>query len=205
VVVPPASGVLSAVGLVVSERRADAVESVLLAGAELTADAVAAAVERLAERARAALGFRGDGTGEPPDGEAGRGSDEGESGDGNASPGGGEAEVRATYDLRYAGQAFELTVAGAPRPDPRALRAAFEAAHEERYGYADPDAAVELVTVRVAVALPGGDPGSTAAAADAQRAGGPAVIGLGESTLVIPAGWSGRTDGGGAWIVERER
>src|SRR4029079_3199819 len=66
-----------------------------------------------------------------------------------------EAELRATYDLRYAGQAFELSVDGTLEPEPEELRAAFDAAHERRYGYADPEAALELVTVRVAAATPG--------------------------------------------------
>ena len=51
VLVPRSSGVLSAVGLIASERRRDLVESVLLAGDDLERDAVAGAVERLAERA----------------------------------------------------------------------------------------------------------------------------------------------------------
>ena len=55
VLVPVASGVLSAFGLVVAERRRDLVESVLLAGDELTAEAIAAVVERLAERGREEL------------------------------------------------------------------------------------------------------------------------------------------------------
>jgi N-methylhydantoinase A len=171
VVVPRASGVLSAVGLVVSERRSDAVESVLLAGDELTADAVGAVVERLADRSRAALGTGG-------------------------------GEVRPSYDLRYAGQAFELTIDGAPRPDPSDLRAAFARAHEERYGYADPDAQVELVTVRVAVALPGGDAGREREV-EPGAVDGPARIDLAEATLVIPDGWSGRVDAAGTWTVER--
>ena len=54
VLVPVASGVLSALGLVVSERRRDMVESVLLAG-ELTREKVADVVERLAERGREEL------------------------------------------------------------------------------------------------------------------------------------------------------
>src|SRR5204863_9039177 len=83
IVVPQASGVLSALGLLVSERRRDLVESVLLTGDALTREAVAASVERLAERGRTELNA--------PDGEA-----------------------RASYDLRYAGQAFELTVDGGP-------------------------------------------------------------------------------------------
>ena len=44
VLVPVASGVLSAFGLVVAERRRDLVESVLLAGEELTAEAIGAVV-----------------------------------------------------------------------------------------------------------------------------------------------------------------
>src|SRR5689334_11005945 len=91
VVVPQASGVLSALGLIVSERRRDLVESVLLSGDELTRETIAEAVERLAVRGREEL-------------EAGGG------------------EVRAGYDLRYAGQAFELTVPGDPSPDPGELR-----------------------------------------------------------------------------------
>jgi N-methylhydantoinase A len=173
VVVPRASGVLSAVGLVVSERRSDAVESVLLAGEALTAEAVGSAVERLADRSRAAL-----------------------------DTGGGE--VRASYDLRYAGQAFELTIEAGPSPDPATLREAFERAHDERYGYADADAEVELVTVRVAVVLPGGEPGRQDAAAR-ERVGGPAVIDLGEATLVVPGGWAGEADEAGTWVLERTR
>ena len=58
VVAPLASGVLSALGLIVSERRRDLVESVLLGGEALTREAVAEAVERLGEQARAELGER---------------------------------------------------------------------------------------------------------------------------------------------------
>ena len=52
VVAPVASGVLSALGLVVSERRRDIVESVLLAGDDLTRESVAEIVARLGERGR---------------------------------------------------------------------------------------------------------------------------------------------------------
>ena len=169
VLVPVASGVLSAFGLVVAERRRDLVESVLLKGDELTAEAIAAAVERLAKRGREELR------------EAGGPS--------------AEAELRATYDLRYEGQAFELQVPGDPAPDPQDLRGAFDRAHDERYGYADPDAGLELVSVRVAVALPGAEPrpaewdGLPDGAAD-----GPAVVRLPGSTLVVPEGWRARAE-----------
>ena len=164
VLVPVASGVLSAFGLVVAERRRDLVESVLLAGEELTAEAVGAVVERLAERGRDELG----------------------------AP---EAELRAGYDLRYEGQAFELQVPGDPAPDPHDLRRAFDRAHEERYGYADPEAGLELVSVRVAVALPGAEPRpATWDGLPDGAAEGPAVVRLPGSTLVVPEGWRARAE-----------
>ena len=181
VVAPVAAGVLSALGLVVSERRRDVVESVLLSEASLTREAVARAVRRLGQRGRNELG-------EPA------------------------APLRATYDLRYAGQAFELSVEGEPEPEPSDLRRAFDRAHEERYGYADPDAELELVTIRVAAALPGARPPpaepSTAEkrgvrpawfegeqretrvlGAGEANADGPAIFELPGATLVVPPGW----------------
>jgi N-methylhydantoinase A len=52
---PRASGVLAALGLVVSPRRRDAQRSVLLSGEELTAEAIAHIVTELGERAREAM------------------------------------------------------------------------------------------------------------------------------------------------------
>src|SRR3954468_21237233 len=181
VLVPSASGVLSAVGLIAAERRRDLVESVLLAGDDLTADAAGEVVDRLAARGREEL--------DAPD-----------------------AEIRAAYDLRYAGQAFELTVPGAERPDPDDLRGAFDEAHDERYGYSDPDVSLELVTVRVAAALPTADlpetprgehedKGEREASFDGEprttrvvtgvpdELDGPAIVELPESTVVVPPGW----------------
>jgi N-methylhydantoinase A len=196
VLVPLASGVLSAVGLIAAERRRDLVESVLLAGDDLTSDAIGAVVERLAERGRDEL----------------------------SAP---DAEVRPGYDLRYAGQAFELTIDGDPRPDPDDLRKAFERAHEDRYGYADEGADLELVTVRVAVALEATDlPVGEAAHGEEHRTRaarfgdevadaavvrgvpdeleGPAIVELPESTVVIPPGWRASAAGGGL-RMERDR
>jgi N-methylhydantoinase A len=189
VLVPSASGVLSAVGLIAAERRRDLVESVLLAGDELTADAAGEVVDRLAERGREELD-------EP------------------------EAEIRAAYDLRYAGQAFELTVPGAQHPDPEDLRKAFDEEHEERYRYSDSDASLELVTVRVAAALPAAelpeaqpgeheDRGERDALFDGEphktrivsgvpdRLDGPAIVELPEATVVVPPGWSAEAVPGG--------
>jgi N-methylhydantoinase A len=193
VVAPTASGVLSALGLVVSERRRDVVESVLLSREALTRERVGQVVQRLGARGREELG-------EP------------------------QAELRATYDLRYAGQAFELSVEGELDPDPADLRVAFDHAHAERYGYDDPDAELELVTVRVAAATPGAEPVSAAPARAEGRGArsvvfdgehvearvfgpgelevdGPAVVELPGSTLVFPPSWSAR---GGADAVVME-
>jgi N-methylhydantoinase A len=174
VLVPVASGVLSAFGLVVAERRRDLVESVLMTGDEVTTDRIAEAVERLAARGREELRAES------------------------------EPEVRATYELRYEGQAFELPVEGDPRPDPAELRRAFDRAHEDRYGYPDPHANLELVTIRVAVALPGARP------RPAEWAGlprdvleGPEVVELPGSTLVVPEGWSARAEDD-LVVMERE-
>jgi N-methylhydantoinase A len=178
VIAPRASGVLAALGLVVAPRRRDAQRSVLRAGADLTAAAIAGDVAELAGAARAALG-------EP------------------------DAAVAPTYELRYRGQAFELAIstAGATAATPRELREAFETAHEERYGYRDPEQEVELVTVRVSAATSTPAPPSTGPASDGPAAGselpGPAVVPLPESTLVIPHGWLGTVMPDGAIDVRR--
>ncbi|HEX6458523.1 MAG TPA: hydantoinase/oxoprolinase family protein [Thermoleophilaceae bacterium] len=195
VVVPRASGVLSALGLVVSERRRELVASELLAGPALTSEAAARAVARLARQGREELGS-------------------------------GDAEVRVRYDLRYSGQAFEITVAGEPEPDVDELRREFDRAHEQRYGYSDPDATLELVTVRVAVALPGGELAAAVAPTEGssgrremtfegerveadvlsgrvESVRGPAVCELPEATLVVPPGWRGRADEDGTIVLER--
>ena len=202
VIAPIASGVLSALGLVVSERRRDVVESVLLGGEDLTREAVTEVVERLAERAREGV--------RPLESPPLKGSD---------------PLIRATYDLRYAGQAFELSVDGSLSPAPDELRAAFDRAHEERYGYADPGADLELVTVRVAAALPGAEPPPAEPAraedrgARAVRFGddqvearvlgpgeveldGPAIFELPGATLVVPPGWHASADAD-AVLLER--
>ena len=59
----------------------------------------------------------------------------------------------ATFALRYQGQSFELRLpAGAA---PRDLRPAFDRAHEERYGYARPEAAIEIVEIELSLTRPG--------------------------------------------------
>jgi N-methylhydantoinase A len=184
VIAPRASGVLAALGLVVAPQRRDVQRSVLRAGADLTADAIAADVAELADLARSALGGRPRA----------------------------DVTIAVTYELRYQGQAFELAAAmvdGAATASPAGLREAFEAAHEERYGYRDAEQEVELVTVRVtATTPPAAPPAGATVAREGPAAGttirGPAVVPLPESTLAIPRGWQGTVLADGAIDVRRE-
>jgi N-methylhydantoinase A len=99
-------------------------------------------------------------------------------------------------DLRYRGQSFELTVP--LQPD---LDAAFHHAHEERYGYADPSRAIELVAVRTAEVVPG--PVVSFEAAERRAVTGPQVVELPGATCWVPDGWRGETNGDGTLVLTR--
>src|SRR3954447_7717710 len=134
------------------------------------------------------------------------------------------AKLEVVYELRYRGQAFELPVPGPPSPDPAQLAENFAREHEARYGYRDPQGALELVTIRVAAFEPGPEPRPRAAGAgdltESERqarfdgdwvstkvlrgepesgvaAEGPCVFELPEATLVLPPGWSAKVDDSG--------
>jgi N-methylhydantoinase A len=140
----------------------------------------------------------------------------------------GEAEPEVTYNLRYAGQAFELPVQGPVDPDPADLIAGFEQAHEERYGHRDPEGEVVLVDVELAMVVPGPAPQPEAASeaavertsrrvhfggewvetpvlrgepAAGTEAEGPIVFELPEATFVVPPGWTTRVDKHGTIIA----
>src|ERR1700722_6829456 len=125
--------------------------------------------------------------------------------------------VGVRYELRYGGQSFELSV----EAEIGDLRAAFEDAHEARYGYRDEGAEVELVTIRVsalgarpALTLAGAtretpERASTPVVFDGERVEaelwsgelpsgahivGPTVCAMPESTLLVPPGWHGTVD-----------
>jgi N-methylhydantoinase A len=196
---PRASGVLAALGLVVSDRRRDVQRSVLLAGEALTDEALADETGALAERAREQLGEH-------------------------------DADVRVTAELRYRGQAFELAVEAHDSADE--LREAFHAAHEEAYGFRDPEGEVELVTLRATATEAGPDvdaaaAGEAAAGAEAStrtaifggeehetavltgepepgtEIEGPALVELPESTLAVPPGWAGEVLESGTIRLEK--
>jgi N-methylhydantoinase A len=198
---PRASGVLAALGLVVSARRRDVQRSVLLSGQRLSARAIAGVVGELSQQARAELGAE-------------------------------QAPLSAVYELRYRGQAFELAVSGRLDPDPAELREAFEAQHEERYGYRDAEQELELVTVRVSATVAGVEVDLAGAADEAGiersrrqatidgteleldvlrgtpspglQLRGPAIVELPESTLLVAPAWVARCDEHGTLHLERE-
>jgi N-methylhydantoinase A len=141
------------------------------------------------------------------------------------------ARVDASYDLRYRGQAFELTVPAPLEASAALLRERFEAAHEERYGYTDAGAEIELVNARVAAieAAPqislsaGGERAPIEEASRRARFGhevletavvrgeppadarfdGPAILELPETTVVVPPRWRAVADASGAVVLER--
>jgi N-methylhydantoinase A/oxoprolinase/acetone carboxylase beta subunit len=153
ILVPRASGVLSALGLAAADRRRDHARTVFLHGDDLTAEALAV--------------------------------EEGE----------------AAYDVRYRGQSFELTVRDV-EADPQAVRDAFEAIHEERYGYKDPEGEIEVVTIRERRSEPG--PDVAFEGEEGEDVAGPTVVRLPEATLVVPEGWRGTTDRTGTIVLTRE-
>jgi N-methylhydantoinase A len=130
------------------------------------------------------------------------------------------AEPEVVYEMRYAGQAFELPVPGSTRPDPDDLAERFAAAHEERYGHRDPEGEVVLVHISLAMVAPGPRPRPRAATGEAvastrnvrfggewletrvlrgepsagTSATGPAIFELPEATLVLPPGWRAEVD-----------
>ena len=143
-----------------------------------------------------------------------------------------DPDVSVTWDLRYAGQAFELPVPAPAEAGIADLRARFEQAHAERYGYADPEGTLELVNLRVTAtarraalaeepAEAPGPPARTTRVADfdgeqveievlagppgaGERVPGPAVLELAEATAVVPPGWVAASDEHGAVLLDRE-
>jgi N-methylhydantoinase A len=138
-------------------------------------------------------------------------------------------EVEVVYEMRYAGQAFELPVPGSTRPDPDELSSRFERLHEERYGHRDPEGEIVLVHIRLAIVAPRPRVEPAAAAeghlaegarrvrfdgawiettvlrgepAAGTSASGPAVFELPEATFVLPLGWSAEVDGAGTIHAE---
>jgi len=126
VVVPWTAGVLSAFGLVVAESGHDVSQSVVTRFDRLDAAQVGRTVGAL--RARGTATLRAEGICDD------------------------EMQFLLSADVRYVGQAHELTVPLETRGDEVdlvALRRAFEEAHVARYGHGSPSEEAELVTLRL--------------------------------------------------------
>ncbi len=196
---PRASGVLAALGLVVSDRRRDAQRSVLLAGDELTDDALGDESASLAERAREQLGdpdadvrvtaeLRYRGQAFELAVEAGD--------DADALREAFHAAHEEAYGFRDAEGEVELVTLRAtatdPGPDVDAAAAGAQAAGAE-------------TSTRTAVF--GGEEHETTVIAGEPEPGteieGPALVELPEATLAVPPGWAGEVLESGTIRLEK--
>jgi N-methylhydantoinase A len=205
VLIPPAAGVLSALGLLATPLASDV--SLTRPMVDPDPGDVEAILAGLSEEAEAAL--RDQGT-EP-------------------------AEVGRIVDCRYEGQWHEVPVSAATDEPLAELPARFAAEHRKRFGWDVPGEPVELVTFRVQargpvpdVRLPTLPPGTGGGPAGMRRiwtpdgpaeaafwrsadlgAGdrltGPCVVAGDESTTVIDPGWEAEVDRQGILVARRVR
>jgi N-methylhydantoinase A len=212
ILVPPAPGVLSALGLLMADVVYDTARAVLTRADALREDPspLTAAREAAAQDVRAVLSGHGD------------------------------PALSLELDVRYVGQSYELSVPlDAPITAGRVADAvaAFHDRHRTRYGHADPDEPVEVVALRVRgrVAEPpptlprepetdvpldeavlgtrpvwfdaDGPTETTTYARSALHHGhaldGPAVLHQYDTTIVVPPGWHARVDAHQTVRIER--
>ncbi len=192
---PRASGVLAALGLVVSDRRRDAQRSVLLSGASLTAQAVRDEIAALAGRAGAGarrvtaeLRYRGQAfelaieCGEAPEPDALREAFAAahERAYGYRDPDGDVELVTLRVTATEAGPEIDPAAAGAASggAERSSRRAWFDGSeHDATVLTGEPEPGAELT--------------------------GPAICELPEATLAVPPGWAGRVEPSGTIRLER--
>nr|WP_237685073.1 hydantoinase/oxoprolinase family protein [Szabonella alba] len=128
IIIPRAPGILCAEGLILADLQEDFVASYR---AEISADLSAVQAELDALGARATEWFV------------------------TEAEGATDREMILSFDMRYLGQNYELSVevwtgASAPVcPDASLLRETFLAEYSRSYGHADPDAPIEMVNIRL--------------------------------------------------------
>jgi N-methylhydantoinase A len=195
---PRAGGVLSALGLLASARRRDTARTVMMRPAELTAEAVAAAVEELraslsggmnADTETISYELRYEGQSFELPVEAGPDPSSEELARGFAQA----HEQRYGFEVPDAPVelvAIRLALEGvAPKPEPRAAEGELtESSRRVRFGDEWHDALVAR----------GEPPAGTCLE-------GPAVLEMPESTLVLPAGWTAEVDEHGSVIANVEK
>jgi N-methylhydantoinase A len=194
IVCPRASGVLAALGLVVSPRRRDVQRSVLWSGESLTAEAIEEGVRELSARAREALG--------EPNADLGAVYELRYLGQAfELAIGAGLApeldELREKFEVEHedrygysdSQQQLELVTIRVSATVPGAEVELGDAARNESPEVTHRDATLggQQLELKVFRGVP--PLGETIK--------GPAVVELAESTLLVPRGWSGEVDGTG--------
>ena len=211
VIIPPAPGAFSALGLVATDLKRDYART-------LYADLESVAPERVAEAFSAM-----EAAGRTMLNEAGIPAD--------------RQVLRRMADVRYRRQAYELTLPVEEGPMTRSmldrLAADFHDKHKQTYGHANPEEAVQLVNLRLSAfgRLPDLTLSQIADARSARvrqrdvwfpatgfaqaevhwrdglvpgtRLAGPAIVEALDSTTVVPPGWSALVDGQGYLILTR--
>jgi N-methylhydantoinase A len=202
VLIPRAAGVLSALGCLAADVRRDFGVAILEPATPDSSDALEPRFEELERKAARALAD-----------------------DGVAAA---RRHVTRTLALRYRGQSYEIEVPCTRKTDPVA---AFHRAHAERYGYARPEADVEIVAARVAAigighvpTLPDYRPKGEARVRErvawiggrraevqawiwdalpiGHRGRGPALVFGDHATALVPPGWEWRVDPHGNVVLE---
>jgi N-methylhydantoinase A len=210
VLIPPAPGVFSALGLLVSATEHSAVRTFVRDVDELTKTDVEAASRTLEADVMKAF--------------AGEGHDVA------------KVTLLRLAELRYVGQAYELPVPVAAGPiDLAAIRAAFHDEHARTYGHSSPGDPVDLISLKVTGRLPAANGDSafdrwtleaTASARSSRRAffgpsvgwkdtpvigradlagkarPGPLIVEEYDATCVVPPGCRAKLDGLGNIAVE---
>jgi N-methylhydantoinase A len=105
----------------------------------------------------------------------------------------------AECELRYRGQAHELSVPVAPRGT---LAERFHARHRERYGFDQPDGEIEVVSVRLTTVEPGPELDLPRMPRTAPVKG-PASVPLDGATMWVGEGWTARRRADGSWRLAR--
>ena len=204
--IPSAPGVLSAGGMLISDITRDAEQGLHLAVEPDAAGDIAMlndAFSSIAVQAKAAIAEDGyiDGV-----------------------------SVELSADLRYRGQSHELTVSLIDGHHAHAVREAFHRAHRERFGFASPDVAVEVVTARAKARHVGyrGSVGGSQASANSdsvsarvtwdreretrilergsvtEPVSGPAIVTQIDTTVTVPPGWTAAPLPSGSLLLTRE-
>ena len=125
VLVPPAPGILCAMGILMSDLRHDLIETCVLPLAEMNKDKLLGLLKPLRERAEKLL------------------ADDGVSAQ--------QRQFTTILDMRYIGQSYELMIPlmSLAYPDSQVIAQMFHDAHLQKFGHADEKAPIEIVNLRV--------------------------------------------------------